>query len=104
MVNDTTIYTGLLSFFILLGLILPVVNEAFNTEYTGIANVEDLTNNVGGETESGNLTIWRVFTSLFTVFFWSFGELPFIANTILLIPRLIFAIMTARFIWVGGGN
>jgi len=102
--SDMHLIAGYLSFFILLGLVLPIINSSFDTTYTGNSDINSLETDIRGESDNNQLSIWRVIGSLLSVFFWSFGELPFIANIILLIPRIIFISTVARNIWIGGGN
>ena len=102
--SDIHLIAGFLCFFITIGIALPIINVGFENTYTGSSDVTGLKDDVADNTEENSLSIWRVFKSLFLVFFWSFGELPVLANTIMMIPRIIFTITVARNIWVGGGN
>lgn len=102
--NDMVLIASFLTFFTILGILLPVINSGFDTEYTGIGGIGDLEEDVGNESDNNQLSIWRVIFSMISVFFWSFGELPVLLNTFLLIPRIIFILTVVRNIWIGGGS
>ncbi len=102
--SDIKIIGSYLTFFILLGLLLPIINSGFDTEYSGVSGITELEDDIGSESSNNQLSIWRVMFSLISVFFWSFGELPIIANIFLLIPRILLLLTISRNIWIGGGS
>jgi len=102
--SDMHLIAGFLTFFILLGLSLPVINSGFDTDYNGVSDINAFGEELEDNANNSQLSIWRVLGSLISVFFWSFGELPVLANVLLLIPRTIFILTVARNIWIGGGS
>lgn len=81
--NNVLLLTFLVMFFAL-GWAMPYV---FN-EY-GASSTVDTTGSLE-QLNSADIGAVDVLTSISTVFFWSFGEVPLLVNLILLIPRLIF--------------
>lgn len=98
--NDTHYIIVFSCFFLLLGLISPLLNEEFNSNL-----IDEDVESVNPEEESySSLTIWQVIFNLFTIPFWTFG-LPGWVNLWILLPiRLPFVFVIARNIWVGGGG
>ena len=99
MVNDVTILGGIILVFVLIGVTTPLINDEF-----GSSNPE---HNVDGLIEDGvEPTVLNASTfvgSVFGMFFWTFGALPFWLDGILVCIRLVFWFIVARNIWVGGG-
>jgi ABC-type glucose/galactose transport system permease subunit len=104
MVNDISILSGIVLVFILLGGLLPYVNAEFETTGTQ-ANVDGLSANVGQEVSGASaVSAFDVLFSIFTMFFWTFGALPFWLDLFFIVIRIIFAVTLARNIWIGGGG
>lgn len=121
MVNDISIITGIIASFILIGILLPFLNEGFSTSVT-TNNVGDFENQIGdtikdvrsNESVTGILGTFsagaqgvgflKVFFSVVSMFFWTFGALPFWLDGIFLILRLMLVMIIARNIWIGGGG
>ena len=84
-VNDISIAWGIITIFILIGVLMPYINDAFDTD-TGVPNIGGLEENVGEDAE--NVSTLNAFTILFSVlkmFFWTFGDLPFWLDSIFII-------------------
>lgn len=98
--NDISIISGILIFFVLLGTVLPFIASAFNSQQNE-NNINS--NNVKKHLSESSISIWRVLFSIVTVFFWSF-EVNIWINIIILEPMRILAyFIIARNIWIGGG-
>lgn len=110
MVNDITIIGGIITVFILLGVITPFLNADFNSDQVTNYDIEGFTSDAAENvrtTESvfsvTNLVI--VFLSVIKMFFWTFGDLPFWVDLLILTPmRFILVLTIARNVWVGGGG
>ncbi|KKN07612.1 hypothetical protein LCGC14_1065190 [marine sediment metagenome] len=103
-VNDISIATGIILVFVLLGVLLPFVNDAFDVEGSDI-NTQSLETNVGEEIENINsIGAFTVLLSVLKMFFWTFGDLPFWLDAIFLVFRIMLALIIARNVWIGGGG
>lgn len=104
MVNDISIAWGIITVFILLGVLLPFVNEAYDTS-SGIINTENLETAVGENVENASaITAFTILFSVLKMFFWTFGDLYFWLDAIFVIFRIMLALIIARNIWIGGGG
>ena len=102
--NDIVIIAGLMCVFILTGALLPYVYDSFDEPNTINADVDGLYNDVSSESENvSSVNAVQILLSVISMFFWSFGALPFWVELIYIIMRIIFWITIARNIWVGGG-
>lgn len=101
--NDVAIIGGIALFFIVLGIVLPLVRHDLDLQDTSSVDSAGLDNSLR-ETGSGtSLTIWSVIKSCFSMFLWTFGVLPVWIDALLLVPRLMLVFIVARNIWIGGG-
>ena len=105
MVNDITIITGIASIFIFLGLVIPFINAEYGTGATEIdmEGFEDDVEELTGESPS-IISAPGIFVSVLSMFFWTFGAIPFWLDGVFLIFRFTFFITVARNIWIGGGG
>lgn len=93
MANNNNILITFLSIFLLLGFIMPYVNEEFNTTASYSSHdIEHLVDELG-QKEFSDVTGFEIFFSITTIFFWTFGNLPLIIDIALIIPRIIFMII-----------
>ena len=88
--------------FIAVGIFLPIVNEA-------VGNADSTLNdaNFDDEIDTDDLTVasaWNIFLSVLSMFFWTFGALPFWLDAIFMILRVTLVMTIARNIWIGGGG
>lgn len=101
--NDMHIIAGITIFFVVLGAILPFIQAEFGTEITD-NDVNALTNNINpGEIENTTSAL-KVVGSIFLMFFWTFGALPWWLDLVFIVFRTMLALIIARNIWVGGGG
>ena len=105
MVNDISIIAVIITVFVLLGVLLPFINN----DLTGVAgsnlSATGLQDNVGEEVENvSTISAFSVALSILKMFFWTFGTLPFWLDAIFVIFRILLAFIIARNIWIGGGG
>lgn len=101
--NDVTHIAIIVIPLILVGLFLPYINEGFGEDGDDI-NVdgfEDQLNDAVKDEDS--ISAFTVVFSLVTIFFWTFGALPFWLDAIFLIFRVILALLIYRQVRHGGG-
>lgn len=104
MVNDITIIGGIISLFVLLGVLLPIIQADLNIQDTTDVNIDDFTSDIQQQAKSeSDLTVWKVLISILSMFFWTFGLIPIWLDCLFIILRIILAVTIARNIWVGGG-
>jgi hypothetical protein len=96
--NDVHYILVFSAFFLLLGLIAPLINNEFDTEYS--ENEYELPD---GESSSPT-TIFQIILNILVLPFWTFGFEPWINLWILLPLRIPYMFVIARNIWVGGGG
>ncbi len=105
MVNDITIIGGIIFIFIIIGAVLPFINEEFG-EPESLVNVNVVTDTIGAQEDTlGDLaTGFTVLKSIFLMFFWSF-QVPLIIELVIFMPlRILLLLILVRNIWVGGGG
>lgn len=105
MVNDVSIAASIIFTFILIGGILPYISEEFGGQ-TIDQNSGNFINTIGNEVKDPDtISAWDVLISMFKMFFWTFGDLPFWIDLIFFIPvRVLLLIILARNLWIGGGG
>lgn len=105
-INDISIISIIASIFLLTSIIIPFVNSEFGTN-ADIFNESTFSDNVKADAE--NVSGLSAFTILITVLklaFFDFGNtlgLPFWLDGLFTLLGIIFIIVIARNIWVGGG-
>lgn len=126
MVNDVSIIVGIISAFVLIGIALPFVNEAFGVspEETACFKIDTFEEELGNATvqvvdkspwwedltdalnplPKGSTSIFDVFWSVVKMFFWTCGALPAWLDAIFLIFRITLILIVARNLWIGGGS
>lgn len=103
MVNDMTIIYGFITFFVLIGIITPYINEEFDTSYP--INDASQLENLDTKEATSSISAFKVIGSVISMFFWTFGNLPTWLDLALFLPlRVVFYLIIARNIWIGGGS
>ena len=98
--NDMTYLLFYITFFVLIGVLVPLINDEFNTDYT-----ENDPNIIGeDDLNESSLTFWKVLLNFFSFAFWTFGLPTWLNLTFFLILRIHLILIVARNIWVGGGG
>lgn len=104
--NDVTILGVLLTMFILLGALTPFISQEFG-QSSNIIDIDKKSKDIQEEfidiSESDTISGLNVITSIGKIFFWTFGDLPYLLDILLFIPRIILVILTYRLIRSGGG-
>ena len=103
MVNDISIITGIITIFIFLGITVPYINAEYGTQANEV-NVEGFESELAESADSSMITLPSILISIISMFFWTFGALPFWLDGIFLIFRIILGITIARNVWIGGGG
>ena len=92
MATKEAILITILSIFVVLGITLPFINQAFQNDETTI-------NTEGFEfTQGQEVGFQDVVFSLFTMFFWTFGNLPFWLDGLFIIPRVMLGVIIFQLI------
>ena len=83
--------------FVIIGGILPFVREEFEGDSTDTGiNIED---ELGGSIDSeSSISAFTVLGSILSMFFWTFGALPFWLDTIFLAVRIILVLLIAMIV------
>jgi len=103
--NDMIIIGSIALLFIMVGAILPLmVEDSDIVVKKNITAIEDdLIQNA--ENIGSDVSAWKVFKTVSTMFFWEFSYLGFWLNAVLFLPlRIVFWLTIARNIWIGGGG
>ena len=87
--TDTWAFFALIVFFLSLGLLLPFVQDAFGEDTLN----QDLQNIVLNEDDVGYdpIGMFDVLLSVITIFFWSFGQVYWVVDLLILFPLRILA-------------
>lgn len=105
-INDISIIAGIIMAFVLLGVLMPFVTSEFNATAENV-DVDKLEKDIGDKVDNYNrisLNAFDIFKSVFFMFFWTFGALPFWLDAIFLVFRIILVVTISRNIWIGGGS
>jgi uncharacterized membrane protein len=101
--GDIEIIMGIATLFIVLGAILPFIHAEYNIDdEVSTTDIESVLE-VNAEHDTGILTVFKVFASMISMFFWSFGQLPIWIDTLFLLIRITFFITLARQFTGSGG-
>lgn len=104
MVNDVSIGLAIITFFIFTGVLLPFVADDLGDNRPRV-DVESLEGDLGEEIESvSSINAFSVLFSVAKMFFWTFGDIPFVFDILIFTPlRIGLAFIIFRNIWIGGG-
>ena len=104
-VNDISILAAIFSVFVLLGVMLPFIEAEFENQSSSV-DVAGLEADVGQEIKGdiNAISAFKILLSIVTMFFWTFGTLPFWLDSLFVVVRIIFIFIIARNVWVGGGG
>ncbi len=106
-VNDISIIAVIFFIFFLTAIIIPFINAEFGTTSSTVD-----TDNLAGEVQSGAssisaLSAFGVLKTVLLLAFFDFGNslgLPFWLDAIYTVLAIIFILVIARNIWIGGGG
>ena len=88
--TDTWAFFRLLLFFVSLGTLLPFIQVAFNQAQI-TQDIDGLPVS-SGSLEDDPVEMLQIIISVFSVFFWTFGQVHFIIDLIILTPLRILAL------------
>jgi len=104
MANDMAIIFSIVTLFIALGFITPYINSEFDSDFN-TNNPDNIIEGISSDDLDNGVSGWKILKTVFSMFFWSFGELPAWLDIIVFIPlRLLLALTIARNVWIGGGG
>jgi len=104
--NDISILGIILSIFFLTALIIPFINDEFGTgyaEYNADGELVELRDNAGS---TSSVNPFNIFVTMLKLSVWDFGNslgLPVWIDIVYTILAILFMLIIARNIWVGGG-
>lgn len=104
MVNDVILITTIFATFLLLGAVLPFINQEFaEPSINQSVNTNEIISSAQVVAQTDSISSWEVITSMTKIFFFTFGDLPYLLDVLLFIPRIIFALLIYRQVRSGGG-
>lgn len=88
--------------FVFTGTLLPYVNDAVDQEQTGFSAdniIDDIDENDADFSGfTGTTNAWRIIVSVFSMFFWTFGSLPFWLDMCFVPLRIVLAVSIAKMV------
>lgn len=98
--SDAVIIFGITTFFVALGLLLPMIRADFGDSSPSSVNVSGIQTDLVGVTD---LTAWGAIKSVGSMFLWSFGAIWWPVDLLIMLPlRLVLIFVVVRNM-VGGG-
>ncbi len=101
-INDVTLITTIVLIFIMLGILLPFINQSFSQAETSF-DVNALESSLDDETNFTKIKSVTILSSIGKMFVWTFGNLPFWLDGIFVVFRLMLALLIYRQIRSGAG-
>lgn len=101
-INDVSLMWGIILIFVLIGALIPYVNNSFNTSENEF-NVNQFDDQIDDETDFTALSATKILLSIASMFFWTFGTLPFWLDAIFLVMRVMLGLLIYRQVRSGGG-
>jgi len=86
----------LITIFLLSGVLVPYINEEY-----GIENTDNYSVATGEMEEASVLSMGSITLSILSMFFWTFGAIPFWLESIYLIFRIVFWFIVVDILWIG---
>jgi len=102
MANDVTILAGLILFFLILGVAVPVIQDEFSQDVNNY-NPDSLEDFDEPDTGWFGTTFSKILGNVYLVMLWTFGVPAWVNLTILLAMRMILAFLLYRAVRSGGG-
>lgn len=101
-VNDVSIASGIIMVFVMLGVLLPFINNAFEVEGSNL-NTGSIEENVGNEFDDVDGSVStvggiKIIVSVLKMFFWTFGDLPFWLDGIFSVFRIVLVLILIKYI------
>tara|TARA_R100001530_G_C4314305_1_gene153915 strand:- start:594 stop:968 length:375 start_codon:yes stop_codon:yes gene_type:complete len=105
-INDISIMAIIISIFLITGMAIQFVNDEFSTEFSSL-DTDSITQQARDDAESvSSLSAFTVLKNILKLALFDFGDtlsLPFWLDMVYTILAVIFILVVARNIWIGGG-
>lgn len=99
--NDVLIIGTIVSIFLLIGAALPFMESAYSVDQAADYDSGVVSDNIGQA--ASDVSPFDVLSSVFLMFFWTFGALPLFLELVFTVFRIILVVTIARNIWQSGG-
>lgn len=93
---DVIVMITFAAIFMLLGLVMPFINDGLSQVGGGEYDLDTLESELGTEAQDSDINVATVIFSIIKMFFWTFGALPFFLDGVFLIFRVWFFISIVR--------
>jgi len=107
--SDTAILTTIVLFFVVLGTVLPFIQQDFSQDVIDL-DVKGIQTDSGQSVEGVNsiggaiVVTSTILFSIITMFFWTFGAIPVIIDLLLFVPiRIVFVVLLFKLVRGVGG-
>jgi hypothetical protein len=90
--TDIGIIVAVVAMFILIGAFLPYIRQDFDDHSQGNYSVSQFSANLAVEGRGTIATALTTIWSITSMFFWTFGNLPFFVDLLMMIPRVFLMI------------
>lgn len=104
--NDISIIAVIMSIFLLTSIVIPFVNAEFNTSFDNF-DEEEFTQQTRNDAESvSTISAFTVLKTVMVLALFDFGDtlgLPFWLDIVYTLLAIVFILVIARNIWIGGG-
>lgn len=101
-VNDVSLMWGIVLVFVLIGIVMPYINDSFGSSENEF-NTGQFDDNIDDETDFTSLSATKILLSVASMFFWTFGSLPFWLDGIFIVARVMLGLLIYRQVRSGGG-
>lgn len=105
-INDISIITIITAIFLITSIVIPFVNAEFDTEFSNIDS-DAITQQAKDDAESVSaISAFTVLVNVLKLAIFDFGDtlgLPFWLDIVYTLLAMIFILVIARNIWIGGG-
>lgn len=101
--SDTVILTTIVIIFVGLGAVLPFIHAAFDQTETS-TNQELVEFESGQGFSTNQVSVLGIVVSIFTMFFWTFGNINAVLDLVIFVPlRIIFMVLLFKLVRGVGG-
>ena len=104
--NDISIISVILAIFLLTSVIIPFVNAEFETEFSNLDEDAVLQQTRDDAESVSTLSAFTILKNIILLALFDFGDtlgLPFWLDLIYTLLAIVFMLVIARNIWIGGG-
>ncbi len=101
--SDTIILSTIVIIFVALGAVLPFIHASFDQSVTN-TDQELIEFKSGQGFSTNDVTVLGIVVSIFTMFFWTFGNINAVLDLVIFVPmRIIFVVLLFKLIRGVGG-